>query len=394
MITIILVINLGSSSLRFNLFSSTDLSSIFRGICENIGSKSSKVFYNFEGSSREINVSLKNHKEAFSFIKDLLLNSPHTPIKSLNQIIAIGHRVVHGGKFFDSPSIVTDEVIEKIRDLIPLAPIHNAINLEGILDCQIEFPGITQVAVFDTSFSFNLPEKARIYPIPYELSKKFEIRKYGFHGISHHWALEQYQKISSKNSKRIISCHLGSGSSICAIKNNLPVDISMGLTPLGGLMMATRSGSMDPSVVTYLIKSGISIDELDEILNKKSGLLGISEYSGDIRDVLTKKEQKCKLALDMFIYRIIKYIGAYIASLRGIDSIIFTGGIGENNFLVREKICNHFKFMNVIINEHENKNYLSETAKIISDQKSSIEICIVKTDEEYSIAEQILEIIK
>lgn len=393
MIIIILVINLGSSSLRFNLFSKNSLSSIFKGICENIGTPNSRVSYISETNKKCIDLNLKNHKEAFSFIKKLLIHSPHAPIKDLNQISAIGHRVVHGGSFFDSPSIIDSDTINKIKSLIPLAPIHNAINLEGILDCQVEFPNITQVAVFDTSFFFNLPEKVKTYPIPYELSKKLNIRKYGFHGISHKWALEQYMKISSKSDAKVISCHLGSGSSICAIENGTPIDISMGLTPLGGLMMSTRSGSMDPSVVTRLVKSGINPDEIDDILNKKSGLLGISEFSGDIRELLNKNDYKSNLALDMFIYKIIKYIGSYIASLKGIDSIIFTGGIGENNYYIREKICNNFKFLGIEIDKSKNEKPLTGTSKIISNAKSSADICVVRTNEEYSIAEQTRKII-
>ena len=394
MIFIILVINLGSSSLRFNLFSKSNLSSIFKGICENIGYEISKISYICRDCEQCINIHLKNHKDAFSFIKKLLIHSPHSPIKNLSQIFAIGHRVVHGGDFFDSPSIINSETIEKIRSLIPLAPIHNAINLEGILDCQIEFPGIKQVAVFDTSFFFNLPEKVKIYPIPYELSKKFNIRKYGFHGISHEWALKQYMKLSSKSSSKVISCHLGSGSSICAIKDGIPIDTSMGLTPLGGLMMATRSGSMDPSVVSYLIKSGINFNDIDDILNKKSGLLGVSEFSGDIRKLINQNDYKSNLALDMFIYKIVKYIGSYIAILEGVDSIIFTGGIGENNYFIREKICNSFKFLGIELDDNKNKEPLLGISRIISTRKSSSDICIVKTDEEYSIAEQTRKVLK
>lgn len=389
MICIILVINLGSSTLKFNLFSNSEnLCSICSGICECIGFEHGIVRYTYKGKLNEINVHLKNHKEAFAFIKKILFDEKNGPIKHYKDLEAIGHRVVHGGEYFPGPVLVDDSVIEKIKDLIPLAPIHNAVNLEGILDCRIEFPNIPQVAVFDTSFFYNLPEKVKNYPIPNDLSKKYRIRKYGFHGISHSWAYERYTKIAKRKDCKVISCHLGSGSSVCAIKSGLPLDISMGLTPLGGLMMGTRSGSIDPSVVTYLMdKSGMSCQEMNELLNKHSGLLGISEFSGDIRKIMDKNDQKCILALDMFIYRIIKYIGSYIASLNGVDSIVFTGGIGENVPYIRRKVCKNFEFLGVDIDENLNNKTISGVEGLISSEKSKIKICVVKSNEEFSIAE-------
>ena len=388
MIPIILVINLGSSSLRFNLFYINDLSSICKGICENIGSPHSIINYYIKDKKKSIDINLKNHKEAFLYVKSIL----NSYVKNLNQISVIGHRIVHGGDFFVSPTLVDSETIEKIKSLIPLAPIHNAANLEGILDCQIEFPGIKQYAVFDTSFFCNLPEKSKIYPIPLEISEKYRIKKYGFHGISHKWAYDQYLSISNNKGCRSISCHLGNGSSVCAIKNGIPIDTSMGLTPLGGLMMGTRSGSIDPSIILHLINSGMTPNEINDILNKKSGLLGISGYSNDIRKLINKNDYRCNLALDMFTYRIIKFIGSYISALQGIDSIIFTGGIGQNNPDIRKKILDNFKFLGLEIDDKLNIS-INNHSQIISSKKSRINVCVVKSNEEKAIAEQIRKLI-
>ena len=407
-IILILVINSGSSSLKFNLFKiiNKKLFDICSGICENIGNFHSNIKYNYYKNYKNTKkfmqeIFFKNHKEAFKYIKKILCTDKNAPIKNFGEIYAIGHRVVHGGDFFPEPVIINNKIIEKIKNLIPLAPIHNAVNLEGILDCQQEFPGVKQVAVFDTSFFFNLPEKVNKYPIPNNLSEKYHIKKYGFHGISHSWVLKKYINITNKKKFKIISCHLGSGSSICAIKDGKPIDTSMGLTPLGGIMMGTRSGSLDPSVITFLIsKSNMNYQEINEILNKKSGLLGISEVSSDIRKLFeNNNNSKCRLAIDMFVYRIIKYIGSYIAALGGLDSLIFTGGIGENDSKIRQKICENFEFMNLKLdknlnsqNIYNNYNYNNNYYNIISKKDSKISIFVIKSNEELSIAHSILSI--
>ena len=354
------MINLGSSSLKFNLFKiiNKNLSSICSGICENIGNSHSTIKYNYNEKNFIQEIFLQNHKEAFKYIKKILCSEKNAPIKNFDEIYAIGHRVVHGGDFFSEPALVDDEVIEKIRALIPLAPIHNAVNLEGILDCKQEFPGVKQVAVFDTSFFFNLPEKVKKYPIPSDLSEKYHVRKYGFHGISHSWALKKYIDITGNRNSKIISCHLGSGSSICAIKNGEPIDTSMGLTPLGGIMMGTRSGSMDPS----------------------------------IRKLFEYNNHNCKLAIDMFIYRIIKYIGSYIAALGGLDALIFTGGIGENEPEIRGKICKNFEFMGLKFDK--NLNLKSVYNNIISEKDSKVNVFVIKSSEEFAIAHSILSTLK
>ena len=366
------MINLGSSSLKFNLFKiiNKNLSSICSGICENIGNSHSTIKYNYNEKNFIQEIFLQNHKEAFKYIKKILCREKKSPIKNFDEIYAIGHRVVHGGDFFFEPALIDDEVIEKIRALIPLAPIHNAVNLEGILDCKQEFPGVKQVAVFDTSFFFNF-----------------------FHGISHSWALKKYIDITGNRNSKIISCHLGSGSSICAIKNGEPIDTSMGLTPLGGIMMGTRSGSMDPSVVTFLTsKTNMNYKEIDEILNKKSGLLGVSKTSSDIRKLFEYNNHNCKLAIDMFIYRIIKYIGSYIAALGGLDALIFTGGIGENEPEIRGKICKNFEFMGLKFDK--NLNLKSVYNNIISEKDSKVNVFVIKSSEEFAIAHSILSTLK
>ena len=385
------MINSGSSSLKFNLFKiiNQKLLDICNGICENIGNSHSNIRYNFCEKNFVQEIFLKNHKEAFKYIKKILYIDKNAPIKNFNEICAIGHRVVHGGDFFPGPTIINNEVIKKIKDLIPLAPIHNAVNLEGILDCKQEFPGIKQVAVFDTSFFFNLPEKVKKYPIPNNLSEEYHIKKYGFHGISHSWVLKKYINITNKKNSKIISCHLGSGSSICAIKGSEPIDISMGLTPLGGIMMGTRSGSLDPSVVTFLAsQSGLNYNEINEILNKKSGLLGVSGISSDIRKLFENNNGKCKLAIDMFVYRIVKYIGSYIAALEGLDVLIFTGGIGENNSEIRQKICKNFEFIGLKLDNSLNSKNIYNN--IISDKNSRVSVFIIKSNEELSIVNSIL----
>lgn len=381
--------------MKFNLFEIIKKKSISicSGICENIGSSSTVVRYVRNDKDFFRTIFLKNHKEAFGFIKKIICDKHKGITSDLKQLFAIGHRVVHGGDFFPKPVVINDGVIEKIKNLIPLAPIHNEINLEGILDCEMEFPGIRQVAVFDTSFFFNLPEKVKKYPIPNNLSEKYHIRKYGFHGISHSWVLKKYADISKKLKFKIISCHLGSGSSVCAIKNGKPVDTSMGLTPLGGIMMATRSGSLDPSVVTFLnSEANMNYKEIDELLNKKSGLLGVSGISSDIRKLLKFNDHNCKMAIDMFVYRIVKYIGSYIAVMGGVDSIIFTGGIGENNAEIREKICKNFDFMGLKLDEELNSKSFVGDEIIISKKSSRISVLVIRSNEELSILNSVLSI--
>jgi acetate kinase len=405
---LILVVNFGSSSFKFKIFKKSNHKSIgddfletfVEGNCEKIGDDSGKVCYKTKNSKIECKIAFKDHRSAFFIVKNMLIDT--NTLKDLNEISAIGHRIVHGGKYFKKPVLIKDYVIEKIRSLIPLAPIHNSANLEGILDCQEAFKNVPQFAVFDTSFFVNLPPEFSTFAIPKELSQKYEIKKYGFHGISHEWADFKYKlyktKIKAnnpaelnekiqKNNFKIITCHLGSGSSISAIIDGKPIETSMGLTPLDGLVMGTRCGSIDPSIITYLMKNeNFNNNEINEIMTKKSGLLGLSGISSDIRTVLNhySNNKNCHLAINVFCNKIIEFIGAYIAIMNGCNAIVFTGGIGENLPWIRKKICKNFKFLGLKLDIKLN-NKISDQG-IISSKDSAIDIFVVCANEEKSIA--------
>ena len=382
----ILILNLGSSSLKFKVYNQQIDKCLCAGLYEKIGFKISKLKLVTKGKSSDYLLSLPDHRSAVCSMKKVLINEKIGILNDFSEITSIGHRVVHGGEYFSTPALINDCVIEKIRELETLAPIHNAINLEGILDCMIEFPNVPQVAVFDTSFFFNLPEEVRKYPIPRYLSEKYKIRKYGFHGISHEYVYNKYVEKFGNNDAKIISCHLGNGSSVCAIRDGRPVDISMGFTPLDGLMMGTRSGACDPAIVTYLIsKCGFCPHEIENILNKKSGLLGISEFSSDIRDLMEQRNHDCKLAIDMYCHSIVKYIGSYYMLLGGLDALIFTGGIGENIPEIRKQICGNIKCIGASINNSLNNSSIYD---IISNIDSKFNILTLKSDEELLIAKK------
>lgn len=343
---------------------------------------------------------VKNHDDAFNHLKDILTSKEIGVIKSMDEIAAIGHRVVHGGEYFTGPVIIDGEVIKKIESLIPLAPLHNKASISGIKSCTKMFGNkIPQVAVFDTSYYSNIPDYAFVYPIPYEYYEKCGIRKYGFHGTSHEFVSNAAAKILNKDIKnlKIISCHLGNGSSITAIKNGKAIDTSMGLTPLGGIMMGTRSGSMDPSVIIKMAEEkSLSLEEIGNILNKESGLKGVSGVGSDDRDILRAENngnKRAKLAHEMMIYKITKYIGGYIAILGGCDAIIFTGGIGEHQWMHREKICKHFEFMGLELDDEKNKNAKLGKEEIISKNDSKIKVFVIPTNEELAIARLTLDLI-
>ena len=343
---------------------------------------------------------VKNHDDAFNHLKEILTSKEIGVIKSMDEIAAIGHRVVHGGEYFTGPVIIDGEVIKKIESLIPLAPLHNKASISGIKSCTKMFGNkIPQVAVFDTSYYSNIPDYAFVYPIPYEYYEKCGIRKYGFHGTSHEFVSNAVAKILNKDIKdlKIISCHLGNGSSITAIKNGKAIDTSMGLTPLGGIMMGTRSGSMDPSVIIKMAEEkSLSLEEIGNILNKESGLKGVSGVGSDDRDILRAENngnKRAKLAHEMMIYKITKYIGGYIAILGGCDAIIFTGGIGEHQWMHREKICKHFEFMGLELDDEKNKNAKLGKEEIISKNDSKIKVFVIPTNEELAIARLTLDLI-
>lgn len=399
----ILVLNSGSSSLKYQLIDMQSETVLAKGICERIGLGESKIKQTTKtGKKFEKDVSnIKNHKEAFSWIEDMLTDEQFGVIKDIGEINAVGHRVVHGGEYFSKPAIIDDEVEKIIEKLIPLAPLHNAAHLEGIRACrELLSDSIPQVAVFDTSFYSDIPKEAYIFPIPYEYYEKYNIRKYGFHGTSHKFVSKRYCELAKKdfNNIKIISCHLGNGSSITAINNGVAVETSMGLTPLGGIMMGTRSGDIDPSVILSIAeREQMNASQINSILNKKSGLLGVSGLCSDDR-VITEAEaqgnERAKLAHKMMVYQITQFIGAYITVLKGLDALIFTGGIGENQWMHRESVCDNLDFMGIKIDTNKNKLMVGGEEGRISLKDSSVDVFVIPTDEELSIARDTLSLLE
>ena len=391
----ILVLNSGSSSLKFQLFEIKEKEDVLiKGIADGIGLKDSFILYEIKNKIKRIKKKIKNHREALKDVLDIIL--AEDIINSFNEIKAIGHRAVHGGEDFKEPVIVNDKVMKKIDELSSLAPLHNPANLIGMKVCKELLSKIKQVAVFDTGFHSSMHEKAFIYGIPYTYYKKYGIRRYGFHGTSHHYVSKKAAEILNKDYKKlkIISCHLGNGSSIAAVMNGKSIDTSMGFTPLEGIVMGTRSGDIDPAIIPFLMKKEkLSVKEIDDMLNKKSGLFGISGISPDVRVLWSsekKGNKKAGLALDILGYRIAKYIGAYIAAMNGVDAIVFTAGIGENAFYIRERVLKHFEYLGLKINKTRNKN--NET--IISADNSKIKAMVIPTNEELQIARETFELVK
>ncbi len=390
----ILVINSGSSSIKFQIFDMKIVKSILNGIIERIGEKVGHIefIYNNKKISKEDIV--KDHSEGVLLLEKIL--QENEILKSFDEIKAVGHRVVHGGEYFHESAMINNDVIKKIEELSFLAPLHNPINLLGIKTILKEHPFLKQVAVFDTVFHQTLSKKAYIYALPYEYYKKEKIRRYGFHGISHCFVSKEAAKIIGKdeNKTNLITIHLGNGASICAIKNGKSIDTSMGLTPLEGLVMGTRSGDIDPAIIFYLHKKlKLSIDEIDKILNKKSGLKGICG-SNDMREIenrAKKGDKQAILAIEIFCYSIKKYIGAYCVAIGKVDAIVFTGGIGEHSSLVREKICDTLEdSLGIIFDNRANQQHKT----IINKINSKIKLFVIKTNEELEIAKQTYEIVK
>lgn len=399
----ILVLNSGSSSLKYQLIDMETETVLAKGICERIGLGNSVVKQSTKtGKKFEKNVSdISNHKEAFFWIENMLTDEKIGIIENIDEIDAVGHRVVHGGEYFSKPAIIDDKVEKIIEKLIPLAPLHNAAHLEGIRACrELLSDSIPQVAVFDTSFYSNIPKEAYIFPIPYEYYEKYNIRKYGFHGTSHKFVSKRYCELAKKDfgSIKIISCHLGNGSSITAINNGVAVETSMGLTPLGGIMMGTRSGDIDPSVILSIAeREHMNASQINSILNKRSGLLGVSGLCSDdrvIEEAENNGNERAKLAHKMMVYQITQFIGAYITVLKGLDAIIFTGGIGENQWMHRENICNNLDFIGLKIDINKNKMMVGGKEGRVSFDDSSVDVFVIPTDEELSIARDTLSLLR
>ncbi len=393
----ILVVNCGSSSIKYQLINMENEEVMAKGYLEKIGLPDSFLTHRVNGEKYKIEKEIKNHEEGIKLVLDQLLDENYGVIKDLSEIDAVGHRVVHGGEKFSDSVLITDEVIDTIKECIPLAPLHNPAGITGIEACKKVLPNVPMVGVFDTAFHQTIPEEAYIYSIPYEYYEKYRIRKYGFHGTSHKFVSRRVAELIGKpiEDLKMVTCHLGQGGSLCAVKGGKSVDTSMGLTPLAGIPMGTRSGDIDPSIVTFLMKQeGLTPDEMDNILNKKSGKLGVSGVSFDDRDIeaaMKEGNKRAKLAIDTFVYQVIGYIGRYAAQMNGIDVITFAGGVGENGPEVRRDICKSLEFLGVKIDEEKNNVRGKECE--ISTPDSKVKVYIIPTNEELMIARDTMDII-
>ncbi|MDU2574324.1 MAG: acetate kinase [Finegoldia magna] len=391
----VLVINCGSSSLKYQLFDMTDESVLCKGLVERIGIEGSKLTHKVNGEKLVVEEPMKDHTEAINHVFDALLDEKYGVIKSLDEVSAIGHRVLHGGDKLTESCIIDDKVKDKIREFIKFGPLHNPANLMGIEACEKLAPGKKNIAVFDTAFHQTMPAKTFMYAIPYEYYEDYRLRKFGFHGTSHRYITLRTQQLLDKEDINIITVHLGNGSSIAAVKDGKCYDTSMGLTPLEGLLMGTRSGDLDPTVMTFLMnEKGYSADKMNQILNKKSGVLGVSGISSDFRDLeeeAKKGNDRAQLALDMFIERVKRYIGGYMAELGHVDAICFAGGIGENSSSMRKDILDTFEELGVKLDLE--KNNTREEALISADD-SKVKVYVVPTNEELMIARDTLDLAK
>ncbi len=397
---LILVVNAGSSSLKYQLLNMDDESVIAKGNCDRIGIDGHISHKTFDGRKVDADCSFPTHTEAFAKLVEVLTTGEASVIKSMSEISAVGHRIVQGAEVFDKTTLVTDEVIDKIDEMKELAPVHNHAHALALRACRKVLPeGVPMVAVFDTAFHQTMPEKAFMFGLPYEDYENYHVRKYGFHGTSHRFVSHALADAMGKDIKdlKIVSCHLGNGSSITAVDGGKSVDTSMGFTPLDGVLMGTRTGAVDPSAVTYIQeKHGFSAAEMSEYMNKKSGFLGVSGISSDNRDITAaaeKGDKRAILASEMLQYQIKKYIGSYAAAMNGLDAVLFTGGIGENAWEVREGVCKDMEFFGIKIDTEKNKSTRGELIKI-STPDSKVEVWIVPTNEELLIARDTLAMIK
>ena len=394
----VLVLNCGSSSLKYQLIDMETENVMAKGLCERIGIEGSRLKHQPEGKDAVIfDDYQENHAVSVKMVLDALTHPEYGVVKSMKEINAVGHRVVHGGEYFAGSVIITDEVKEALEKCCDLAPLHNPANLIGIAACEEIMPGVPQVGVFDTAFHQTMPERAYLYALPYEYYEKYKVRRYGFHGTSHRFVSEEVCKMMDRpyDQTKVITCHLGNGGSVCAVRNGKSIDTTMGFTPLEGLVMGTRAGDVDVAAVTYLMKKeGLSADEMDNILNKKSGVLGLSGVSSDFRDIEEAAEagnDRAEVALDVFAYKVAKRIGAYAAAMNGVDAIVFTAGLGENSGATRRAICDYLGWMGVHIDSYNNS--LRGKAIEISATDSRIRVYVIPTNEELVIARDTKELL-
>ena len=390
----ILVINCGSSSLKFQLINSESEEVIAKGLCERIAIEGSRMVYTPKGGEKQITVDpMPDHTAAIQMVLAALTDEKTGVVKELGEIGAVGHRIVHGGERFASSTVITEEVLKAIEECNDLAPLHNPANLIGIRACQQLMKDTPMVAVFDTAFHQTMPEEAYLYGLPYRYYEDYKIRRYGFHGTSHSYVSKKAAELLGQDyeSLKLIVCHLGNGASVSAVKNGKCVDTSMGLTPLEGLIMGTRSGDLDPAIVEFICnKENKDVHEVLNILNKESGIYGLSEdYSSDFRDLeegYVEDKENCIRAVDAFCYRVAKYVGAYVAAMNGVDAICFTAGVGENSGFVRSLICKYFGYLGVALNEEENEK--RGEALIVSTKDSRTKVLVIPTNEELAIARE------
>lgn len=387
----ILVINAGSSSLKYQLIDMDTENVMAKGLCERIGIEGSRLNHTpGDGEKVVIEKPMKDHADAINMVIEALVSKEHGVISDMSEISAVGHRIVHGGELFSKSVIITEEVKKAVESCNDLAPLHNPANLIGIAACEKAMPGVPQVGVFDTAFHQTMPQDAYMYAIPYKYYEQYKVRRYGFHGTSHRYVTQRAAAMLGKKPEdlKIITCHLGNGSSITAVKNGKSVDTTMGFTPLAGVPMGTRSGDIDPAILQFIMnKEGIDADEMNTILNKKSGVLGISELSSDFRDLSAASAQgnkKAELAENMFIYNVKKYIGAYAAAMGGVDAVVFTAGIGENNGEYRKKMTEGLEFIGIEIDDE--KNSIRGREVDISAEGAKVRTLVIPTNEELMIA--------
>ena len=394
----VLVVNCGSSSLKYQLIDSDSEAVLAKGLCERIGIDG-RLVYQKAGLDKEITEApMPTHKQAIQMVLDALVNEKTGAIKSLSEIDAVGHRVVHGGEKFASSIVLTPEVLKTIEECNDLAPLHNPANLIGINACKELMPNVPMVGVFDTAFHQTMPKKAFLYGLPYEYYEKYKVRRYGFHGTSHSFVSKrtaEFLKMDLNNSK-IIVAHLGNGASISAVLNGKCVDTSMGLTPLEGLVMGTRSGDIDPAIMEFIAKKeNLEVKKVMNVLNKKSGVQGLSKLSSDFRDLEAAANEGNELAIcaiDVFCYRVAKYIGAYVAAMNGVDAITFTAGIGENTTIVRAKVLEYLGYLGITVDAKANEVHGEE--KVISTADSKVTVCVIPTNEELAIARETVALVK
>ena len=396
----VLVINCGSSSLKFQLINAETENVLAKGLCERIGIDGRLTYQPAGGEKEKSDLAMPTHTEAIQFVIDALTNEKTGVVKSLDEIGAVGHRLVHGGEKFASSVVITDEVKKAVEECNDLAPLHNPANLIGVAACEKLMPGTPMVAVFDTAFHQTMPEKAYMYGLPYEYYEKYKVRRYGFHGTSHSFVSKRAAEVMGKSYDEVktIVCHLGNGSSVSAVLNGKCVDTSMGLTPLEGLVMGTRSGDIDPAIMEFIAKKeNLDIEGVMEVLNKKSGVFGISGgLSSDFRDLtdaMNAGDKKAKIAMDVFSYRVAKYIGSYAAAMNGVDDIVFTAGIGENDDYVREEVCKYLGYLGVDFDSEVNTGLRGKEAELTK-EGSKVKVFVIPTNEELAIARETLSLVK